>query len=92
MLAMVANCVAICKNRAGPAIDGESVTRHGRFICRSKPGGGRNAPLGCLGKSMPSGRRFAESSKQRQLRRGRGSKIGPQVITNISIDAEQRSF
>jgi len=38
------------QEQSGRAIKGESVSRRGWFICRSKHGGGRNAPSDCLGK------------------------------------------
>ena len=48
--------------QSGHAMKGESVSRHGWFICRSKHGGGRNAPSDCLGKCRPNERRFGATT------------------------------
>ena len=61
------------QEQSGRAIKGESVSRHGWFICRSKPGGGRNAPSDCLGKCTPNERRFGSDNKHRLSQRGRNS-------------------
>jgi hypothetical protein len=50
------------QEQSGRAIKGESVSRHGWFTCRSKHGGGRNAPSDCLGKCRPNERRFGATT------------------------------
>ena len=61
------------QEQSGRAIKGESVSRRGWFICRSKHGGGRNAPSDCLGKCTPNERRFGGDYKLRLSLRGRNS-------------------